>query len=322
MISKKENALRALRFDNPEYIMSGMPVYTLSYNGCNHEGYAGGGHDCPVGTRWTDIWNTGWQKEQDGVMGFPRINPLADMSCLREFKWPEPNDERICGQIYKMKEAYEGGDCFIAGSHRDTLWEKSYMLVGMENMMVYLYTEPEYAREILHNIMNFQLGIAEHYINAGIETVYMGDDLGTQRNLLLGIDMLYEFFVPEYKRLFDLYKERNVIINFHSCGHIEPILGLFMDLGVDCLNPIQATANNLARVREITNSRMALEGGIPTAVVMDGTPDEIVSAVKDAIHILGQNGGYFCQPDQSMPFPEQNILVLNDAVAKYGLYPI
>ena len=26
---------------------------------------------------------------------------------------------------------------FLTGHHRDTLWEKAYMLVGMENLMVY-----------------------------------------------------------------------------------------------------------------------------------------------------------------------------------------
>ena len=36
---------------------------------------------------------------------------------------------------------------FLAGQHRDTLWEKAYMLVGMENLMVYFKTEPEAVHE-------------------------------------------------------------------------------------------------------------------------------------------------------------------------------
>jgi hypothetical protein len=34
------------------------------------------------------------------------------------------------------------------------------MLVGMENIMMYFYTEPGFAREVLRRIMDFQLGIA------------------------------------------------------------------------------------------------------------------------------------------------------------------
>jgi len=322
MITKKENALRIIRFDNPEYVMSNLPCYGICYHGCNHEGYDGGGHDSPVGTLWKDIWNTGWVKEQEGIMGFPRVNPLADMDSFKAYTWPDPADERICGKIYSGRNGFDGGDCFLAGSHRDTLWEKAYMLAGMENMMTFFYTEPEYVREILHRIMDFQLGIAEHYIKSGVEAVNLGDDLGTQRGLLMGLNILEEFFIPEYKRLFDLYKNHGVIITFHSCGHIEPLLQLFMDLGVDVLNPVQATANNLPDLYKITDGKMALCGGISTDVIMKGPVADIEKTVEETICLLGRNGGYFCAPDQYLPFPAEHLTALNDAVDKYGVYPL
>ena len=320
---KKENALRILRFDNPERVVGEAPCHWLAYTGCNHETIdGGGGHESSVGSRWTDIWGTGWFREQDGVMGFPRKNPLAEMSSLKNYAWPDPEDERICGKIYTLKKKFQGGDCFLAGSHRDTLWEKSYMLAGMENMMVWLRTEPNHAREILRGIMDFQLGIAKHYLACGIEWAGLGDDLGTQNSLLIGEDLLREFFFPEYKRLFDLYKRNGVLISFHSCGHVEPVLEMFMELGVDCLNPVQATANNLARVREATRGRMALQGGVSTGLVMKGPAGEIKNAVRGAIHLLGRNGGYFCGPDQGMPFPPEHCAAFQEAVAEFGKYPL
>lgn len=322
MISQKENALRIINSNNPEYIMSGMPCYGFSYKGCNHEGYDGGGHDCAVGTEWYDIWGTGWIKEHEGVMGFPKKYPLADIKNYKNYIFPDPNDERICGQIYELKNKYNGGDCFLAGSHRDTLWEKAYMIAGMENMMTFFYDEPEYAREILHKIMDFQLGIAKHYLNLGVEMVSMSDDLGTQHSLLIGKDLLYAFLVPEYKRLFELYKKHGVIVNFHSCGHIEPILDMFIELGVDILNPVQATANNLINVRKITENKITLQGGISTDVIMKGPVSKIELDVKETIRLLGKNGRYFCAPDQGMPFPKENINAFYEAVEKHGKYPL
>jgi hypothetical protein len=72
----------------------------------------------PVGTDWVDVWGTHWRKELDGVMGFPRVHPIADMANLRSYSWPDPNDERICGRIYAMAEKFPGGDLFLSGSHR------------------------------------------------------------------------------------------------------------------------------------------------------------------------------------------------------------
>jgi uroporphyrinogen decarboxylase len=256
-------------------------------------------------------------------MGFPRGHPLADLpDSLSVYQWPDPQDERIVGQIYERVKGWNREETFLCGSHRDTLWEKSYMLVGMESIMCYFYTRPQAVRDLLHHIMDFQLGIAEHYLKIGVEMVTMSDDLGTQEGHLLSPEIVHDFLVPEYRRLFDLYRQHEVLINFHSCGHIAPLMGMFMDLGVNILNPIQATANNLDEVRCVTQCRMALQGGVSSATIVSGPIEKIREEVKLRLWQLGCNGGYFCGPDQGMPWPEEHIRALREAVEAFGHYPL
>jgi uroporphyrinogen decarboxylase len=322
-LSAKANALEIIRFGRPERVLTAPPSHRIAFYGANHEGYAGGGHHLPVGATWTDIWGVRWQREQAGVMGFPRGHPLADLpNDLRTYDWPDPDDPRIAGRIYEQAEGWDPDAAFLTGSHRDTLWEKSYMLVGMEAMMIALHTEPEAAREVLHRIMDFHLGIARHYVAAGVEMVGLSDDLGTQQGLLLSPETLAAFFLPEYRRLIGFYKEHNVLINLHSCGHITPLLDTWMDLGVDILNPIQATANDLDLLRARTQGRMALQGGVSSATIVAGPPSAIRAEVKARLWQLGREGGYFCGPDQGMPWPEAHIRALRDAVAAFGTYPL
>lgn len=323
MLGKKENALRIIRFDNPEYVMTGPPCRSIGYFGVNHEGFeATAGHDVPAGTRWNDIWGTGWHKELPGVMAFPMQPPLADISALSGYRWPDADDERICARIYEEAAGEPVDDRFLTGSQRDTLWEKSYMLVGMENMMTYFFTEPAYVREILHRIMDFQLGIARHYLGLGAEMVQMSDDLGTQSGPLLGPRILIEFLLPEYRRLFTLYKEAGVIIDFHSCGAVEWALDILMDLGVDILNPVQATANDLDAVRRRTQGRTAIKGAVSSSLVVDGPVSRIEECVRERIGQLGREGGYFCTVDQGMPWPPEHRLAVDAAVERYGKYPL
>lgn len=355
-MTKKENTLRIIRFDHPERIVSGPPGHGMGYLGCNHEGYAGGGHDSPVGIAWTDVWGTVWRKELEGVMGFPQAHPLAEVESLRTYRWPDFDDERICGRIYEQAKAHAAApdEAFLAGSHRETLWEKAYMLVGMENMMIYLHTEKAFVRELLHRIMDFDLGVAKHYLKAGVEIASLCDDLGTQLGPLLGMPALNEFFVPEYRRLFEFYKGKTgtgktgsipafpngnsrgrgareaqgraahaaVLVSFHSCGQVHEMLPMFMDLGVDILNPVQASANDLALVRRATAGRMALQGGIGTKAIMDGPPEKIVAEAHRRMWQLGRDGGYFCGPDQGMPFPKAHVDALTRAVEEFGRYPL
>jgi len=322
-MNAKENALRIIRFDHPERVVTGPPVHWLRFHGCDHEGYADDlGDHHPVGSCWLDVWGTEWHKEHAGVMGLAKGNPLAEVASLKGYRWPDPDDERICGRIYREMEEFEGGDRFLGGRHRDTLWEKAYMLVGMEAMMVYFYAEPAFARDVLHPIMDFHLGIAEHYIKLGVEIVHLGDDLGTQKGPLLGPKIVDAFLVPEYERLFRFYKERDVLIVFHSCGKVDSVLDTFLQLGVDVLNPVQATANDLDALRRRTQGKMTLQGAINSATGMDGPVERIAAEVRERIWQLGHEGGYFCTWDQGLPFPEAHAAALPEAIEAYGRYPL
>ena len=322
-MNPKENALRIIHFDHPEHIMTRIPQDLIAYHGCNHEGYSGGGHHLPVGSSWTDIWGTTWRREHPGVMGFPVGNPLSNLvEGLHAFRPPNPDDERLCSLIYQQAESWDPHATFLTGSHRDTLWEKSYMLVGMENMLCYFLSEPEAVRELFHRIMDFQLGIARHYLKIGVEMVQLGDDLGSQSRLLLSPRLIHEFLVPEYRRLCNLYREQGVLINFHSCGHITPLLETFIALGINILNPIQASANDLDEVRRITQGRMALQGGVRSATVVSGPQEAIRMETIERMYQLGRQGGYFCFPDQCMPWPEEHYQALEETVEELGRYPL
>jgi uroporphyrinogen decarboxylase len=318
-----ENFLHTLRFEPAEWVPSAPAVFELSYYGANHQGFDWPlSHDSPVGTRWTDVWGTGWHKIHPGVMGMPVVNPLAEPNALAGYAWPDPQDERLSAQVYHLAEEYRREhtpqEFLLGASHRDTLWEKAYMLVGMENMMVYFKREPAFAREVLHRIMDFQLGMAQHYLSLGVQVANLGDDLGTQSGSLLGPRIVSEFLVPEYRRLFQLYHAQGVLINFHCCGNLDATLDTLLDLGIHILNPLQASANDLDAIRARTQGKVCLQGGVSSGVIMDGPPERIAAEVRQRITQLGRLGGYICCPDQGMPYPAEHLAAVYAAVDRFG----
>lgn len=321
-MNHKENALRIIRFDNPERVMARALWYELFWRGAKMDSFDGTNWDAPAGTKWVDVFGTTWHKLNEGMIGHPVEFPLKEPARLKNYRWIDPDDERICGLIYQQYRDFPGGDMFLAGSHIATLWEKAYQLVGMEDIMVYFFKEPNFVKEVLHHIMDIQLGIAQHYAKLGVELVRLCDDLGAQNGPLLGPRIVDKFLVPEYRRLFDFYKQNDILIYFHCDGNLDTLLDVFMDLGVDILNPVQVTANDLDSVRERTNGRMALEGGVSSATVMEGPVERIEAEVRQRMWQLGRDGGYFCRFDQGMPFPAAHVEALMNAIEKYGQYPI
>ena len=319
-MNAKENLLEAIRFGNPiEVPYSGnLPIVPIGFYGVNPD------DNRPQGAElWTDLWQVRHHKEFEGIMPFPEYNPLAHMENWEEYQWPDPHDPELYVQAKaRLAEIPDREAILVSGSHRSTLLERAWKLVGMENLFILLMNDEERANWLLDHIINFQLAVAEEYLSLGVDCAFLGDDHGTQQSVYMNPELFRRYFKPRYKKLIELYKSRGCLINFHSCGNILDLVPDFMELGIDILNPIQATALDLPALRKMTDSKMALQGGVSTATILDGPPERIREEVESRIRCLGQKGGYICGPDQGFPYPPEHIHCLKEAVEHFGTYPL
>ena len=320
-LTPKENYLRAIRFAGPEYIPNGrdLPVVAVGYVGVNPEDERPGDAD-----EWADFWGVTWRHELEGVMPFPRGNPLAEPSARDSYAWPEPADRGRLAAAWIAAAQVDRQTRVLAVSHRSTVFERAWELVGMERLLVMMLAEPEAVEELFERIIAFQIGIARQYLELNPDLAILGDDLGTQLGPLFSPSLFRRYLKPRYARLIEVYKKAGVLVELHSCGNVLGLVDDFLDLGIDVLNPIQPRAiGDLALLRAKTARRMALRGGVDTQYTLTlGTPDEVRAEVRDRISLLGREGGYICGPDQSLPMPDANVEAFDRAVAAFGRYPV
>ena len=55
---------------------------------------------------------------------------------------------------------------------------------------------------------------------------------------------------------------------------------------------------------------------------MTGPIEAIVAETRTRLWQLGRQGGYFCAPDQGMPFPREHIEAFRGTLEEFGRYPI
>lgn len=320
-LSPKENYLRAVRFQDPEYVPNGrrLPVASVGFHGVNPEDNRPG-----EARAWADFWGIGHEKTLEDVMPMPTYHPLADVNRWDAYRWPSPDDPERLGPLAEQVGAVDRREQLLSVSHRSTLFERAWILVGMEILLMLMADAPEQADWLFDRIIAFQLGMARHYLALRPDLVALGDDVGTQRATLMSPAHYRRYIKPRYARLIALYKDAGVLVTYHSCGHVLPLVDDFVDLGIDVLNPVQPRANeDLALLRVKTAGRMALHGGVDTQYTLTlGTPAEVRAEVRERIHTLGAEGGYICAPDQSIPMPAENAQAFDDAVAEYGRYPL
>jgi uroporphyrinogen decarboxylase len=134
---------------------------------------------------------------------------------------------------------------------------------------------------------------------------------------------------PYHARLIDGVKQQTrAKIFFHSDGNVFPLIGDFIDIGVDVLNPVQVSAREMgdtARLKRMFGKNLSFCGAIDTQSVLPfGTTDDVRQEVRRRIQDLGPGGGYILasvhclQPD----VPPENVYAMLDEAMVAGRYPL
>jgi len=311
-MNAKENLLKAVFFEDPEYIPRTNEDVIVSFQ---FEGNF-------KLEDWTDKWGVEWKITREDMVPFPKGNPLPDLEYLDDYVFPDPDELDFTEDHRRLLRSIDRNSHLVYGSLTYFMFERAWALMGMENFMKSFFTHPKEMKKLLHEIADFNIRVFERYLEASVDGVTFSEDLGHQRGPMISPKSFRDFFVPEYGRRFDSLVKEDRIIDFHSCGRVQEIAEYLIDVGVTVLNPVQARANDLALMKEKCDGKMALKGGIDSDLLMLGPIDEILGEVKRVMSVLAPSGGYIIGPDQGMPFPQGNIEALWKAAESYGRYPL
>jgi len=310
-MTPKHNYLEAIRFGHPQYVpLACEPVW----HGFKFEGI----FRCE---NWTDAWGIHWEVGLAGTVPFPRGNSLASFDRLADYRLPDPGRLLFTGDMRRALAAVDRSQRLVMGNLTYLLFERAWAVMGMDNFLAGLVTHPREAHAFLHGIADYARRVFERYLDLGVDAVGFSEDLGSQRALMVSPTMFREFFLPEYAYCFAPVLAAGRMVHFHSCGRVDAVAADLAAIGVTVLNPIQARANDLAMIKRQTLGRMALHGGIDTAVLAAGTVADVRREVARVMAILKPGGGYVCGPDQSIPgIPPENLQALWDTAHELGRY--
>ena len=102
----------------------------------------------------------------------------------------------------------------------------------------------------------------------------------------------------------------------------------FIEIGVDILNPVQASAGKMSdfpALKKKYGSKIVFCGGVDTHRILPfGSVDEVREEVRRVIQTLGPGGGFMVGAVHTVmdDVPAENILAMVDAVEEFGRYPL
>jgi uroporphyrinogen decarboxylase len=201
------------------------------------------------------------------------------------------------------------------------LFERAYLLLGMEAALIAFITEPKEMSAMLAAVADYKIAlISQFHQIVNLDLLWYGDDWGTQSSLFLPPDVWRLVIKPQTKRIYDCIRERGIMVNQHSCGKIEAIFGDMVEIGAQIWNPCQP-CNDLAGLKRDYGDWIAFCGGIDSQFVLARpgiTPDEVRAEVRRRINEMATAGGYIAAPSHGVPYKPEIIHAMNDEIATYG----
>jgi uroporphyrinogen decarboxylase len=219
-----------------------------------------------------------------------------------------------------------GADAIKAGMLMSAL-----QLRGYDQFFMDLVLNVDLAEKLMDRILSTLKDMWTHYMAAVgpyVQVVYVTDDFGTQKSLMLSPQMFRDLIKPRWKELIDHIKSLgDVKVMFHSDGAIQPLLDDFIGMGVDILNPVQTSVDGLQdtyALKQAFGDRLCFHGAIDVQQMLpNATTSELQAEVARRVHDLGRAGGYILAPCHNLghDIPPENIVTLFETARRLGGNP-
>ncbi len=249
-----------------------------------------------------DIWGVAHEPGSEAAkhMTYMR-NPMRDMEELEEIQaYPFPDFSRGDASHQKIQvENIHSRNLAAMGNMQMTIWETAWYIRGMENLMVDMSCEPEIASWILDKVTEQAIIRAKSYARAGVDIIYLGDDIGMQNGPMMSPAMYREWLKPRLKKVVDAIREIDpgIIIFYHSCGTVTDFIPDLIECGIDVLNPIQSECMDFQEIYNKYGGKISFHGTIGTQTTMPfATPEGVKEQVWKNLDIAREHGGLFVAP--------------------------
>ncbi len=215
-----------------------------------------------------------------------------------------------------VKNLREYTDAYVLVEIWTSDFEKAYYSRGIENFLADMAGDPGFAKELLDFITEKNLAKLEQIVKTpGIDGVLLGNDWGSQRDLLMSPQSWRTLLAPGAKKEYDVIRKAGLDVWVHSCGDIRKIMPDLVDMGVDVLNPVQPECMDIYELKDTYGDKMTFWGGISTQKTLPGgTPEEVRKETKQVTEYLARNGGYLIAAAQGIQsdVPFENLCALVD----------
>ncbi len=212
------------------------------------------------------------------------------------------------------------GVVLVGGCIFQTLYE---FVIGLSDCMVLLLEDPEFIMKLISRSADYYAELFRRAIEEGIDILYPADDFAFNKGLFVRPELFQRIWRPSFERLLEPARQAGIPIWFHSDGKLDAAMEMLIDLGVDCVSPMDPSGIDYRDYKRRYGHRVTLHGNIDiTWPLARGTPEDVNRDVQAHMEVLKPGGRWIAGSSHSIVnyIPHENFIAMINAFHQYGRY--
>lgn len=275
---------------------------------------------------YKDAWGITWSPmPYEGGVYYERTHPplgdINDASELKDYPWPDPDwwgVDSLVGPIKAWDQETEYAIFLDDFGDPGGFYEISNYMRGMEQLLMDMALNPDIPFEIMRRVSDVFVVLAERVLTRlgdRMDLIWTSDDIAHQHGLMMSLPMWRELIFPHHERFNRRVHELGGRIMYHSCGSIVDAVPGLIEMGIDVLDVLQFSADNMApeHLKSTYGDRLCFHGGADVQQLLPrATEAEVRVTIRHIIDVMGQGGGFILSPSHAVQVdtPPANIVAI------------
>lgn len=259
-----------------------------------------------------DVFGVEWNLGHGSPMPVLGNYMLEDICDWREVvKFPEPKTwdwEMLAAVELKDRDPNKALTYFC----EQGLWDRLVQLMGFENAAMALLTDPEECEAFFARMTQYKIEVIECVAKYYKPDIFMyTDDIAKSDSLFMHPNTYRDLIKPYHAKIIQAIKDNGMIAEQHTCGKCDAVMDDYVEIGLDCFFPAQAS-NDIVAIQKKHGDKLCINGGFDSqgaAGYEDADEETTRAEARRMANEYAVNGGFIALPmigdAMSPPTPSQ-----------------
>jgi hypothetical protein len=276
-----------------------------------------------------DCRNVRWERPC-GIVQHGEVTefPIKDITQQKLYKFPDLNNCKYLENVKKniiINNSSPDPKYCLGVMPFNSLNGGTHDIIGLANMFMAYYDHPDDLHALIGRLAEAQRDSIRILADLGCDGVMGYDDWGLQDRLMAGLESIKKFFIPHYKRNWQLAHDLGMDVWMHSCGYIIDLLPELASAGLNVIQMDQQEHIGLDALNDKMGGRIAFWCPVDVQKKMiEGSVEDIKEYARYMIQTLGAHDGGFISMTYSTPesvgHTPEKIKAMCAAFREYGHY--